>query len=206
MRSCQEILHVFLTNFMHTQCAQERLCRHGNCEETWETLSGDLHEWIIDQILLRDYPKMRISTPFWLCKFCHFWLRITRREITRRCEYGSHFEYAKFVTSDYFWALSEIILRVLWQTIQRWLNLVSKRWKILRRARIHYECAFGQSWWGFGKNHLKSTEKRPFHFDRFSSLTTLCGDYITCNVHRILTSWGRKFPRISLAACLRKEY
>ena len=73
----------------------------------------------------------------------------------------------------------------------------------LWEVRIHsYECAFGQIWWDFWKKHPASTGMRPFHIDNFSSLNTLCGDYITCNVHRIVTSWRRKLPRFRLAACL----
>ncbi len=52
----------------------------------------------------------------------------------------------------------------------------------------------------------KSPEKRPFHFDGFSSLTTLCGDCITCNVHRIRMSWRKKPPLISPVTSLRMDY
>ena len=110
-----------------------------------------------------------------------------------------------FLTTLYI--LNGINLRMLWQTIQRCLNLVLKRWKFLWEARIHsYECALGQSWWELGKNHPASTGNKSFHFDGFPSLTTLCRDHIMCNVYRIMTSWRRRLPRISLAACLMKEH
>ncbi len=138
-------------------------------------------EMSTDQILQREYRKMRVSAPFRLCKFCRFWLRYT--------------------------APDGINLRVFWWTMQRCLNLVMKRWKSVWEARSHsHERALGQSWWELGKTYPANTEKRPFHFDGISSLTALCGHCITCNVHRIMTSWRKKLPCISLAACLRKEH
>ena len=172
--------HVFVASIVHTWCVQEQLCKHGNGTETREIFSEDLHEWIIEQILQIEYPKMRISTQFRLCKFCHFWLHYS--------------------------TLNVVILRLSWKTIQRRLNLVLKRWKFLRGAKIHsYECALGQSWWEHGKNHPVNAESGPFHLDDSSLLTTICADCFTCNVHRKMTSKWRKLLRISLAACFRKE-
>ncbi len=91
--------------------------------------------------------------------------------------------------------------------MQKCLKLAIKRWKFVWRARIYsYEYALGQSWWELARNHPASTGKRPFHFDNFSSLTTLCEHYITRNVYKTMTSWRRKLPRINQATCLRKEY
>ena len=97
-------------------------------------------------------------------------------------------------------------LRVFWQPVQRCLNLVSNRWKVLERAGDDsHECASGQSWRELKRNHPANREMRPFDFDGFSSLTTLCRGCITWNVQRIMTSWRKKLPRISIAARSRKE-
>ncbi len=47
---------------------------------------------------------------------------------------------------------------------------------------------------------------RSFHLDDFASLTTLCRHCIKFNVHRIMTSWKKKLPHISVATCLRTEH
>ncbi len=54
-------------------------------------------------------------------------------------------------------------------------------------------------------NHSVNRGTRSSCFGDFSSLTTLCRDCITCIVHRKMTSWRKKLPRISIVARLRKE-
>ncbi len=100
-----------------------------------------------------------------------------------------------------------IISHVFWQTKQRCLILVTKRWKFLWRAMDDsHECASGQNWPEVERCHPVNREMRSFHFDGLASLTALCRDWITCNVHGIAMSWRKKLPRISVATCLRTEH
>ena len=171
----------FAASFTHGERVQKWPYRRGNEERTSEASLEDVHEWIMNWILQRDYPKTQLLAPIWSCRFCHFWLRYTTSKGT--------------------------ILHVLWQMVQECLNLVWKRWKLVWEARKRsHESSLGQSWWELGENRPTNTGKRALHLDDFSLLTTLCEDCIACNVHNGMTSWEKDSPRIGLATCLRKEH
>ncbi len=102
---------------------------------------------------------------------------------------------------------NSIFLRLLWQSIQKSLNLVSKRWKFVWKARDDsHECASSQKWPEVWSNHPTTREMRSFRSNDFSSLTTWWGDCVTCNVHRSMTSWRKKLPCISPVTRSRKEH
>ena len=107
--------------------------------------------------------------------------------------------------------LSGIILRVFWWSAQGLLELVLELvlewWRHWCKTRnCFYERALH-------RNQGKCAEKRPanrrnksIHFCDSSSLTTLYRDSVACKVQKTMTSCKGKLPRISLDACLRKEY
>ena len=116
----EESYMCFAASFTHEKRVQKWPCRRGNEERTSETSLEDVHEWIMNWILQRDYPKTQLLAPIWSCRFCHFWLRYT--------------------TSN------GIILHVLRQMIQRWLNLTLQRQKLVRKARMRSnKCSSGRS-------------------------------------------------------------
>ncbi len=124
---------------------------------------------------------MQILTHFQLQEFLHFWLRYT--------------------------TLSGNILRVLWRTTQRLLELVLEWWRRGWEARnCFHERTPYRNQGRFAGSRLANGRNKSFHCDDSSSLTTLCGDLITCNVYRAMTSWRERLPRFSLDARSRKKH
>ena len=142
-----------------------------------ENSSEDLHKRVTDQTLQRNCPMEQMLAPFRPWDFLHSWLRYT--------------------------AANGIILREPWQSMQGSLDLVLKRWEFFGKIRNYsYERAWDQNHWELGKIHPVTGETRLFLFGGFSSLTTVCRNWITCNVHRTMTSWREELPRIRIAASL----
>ena len=175
MPNYQEFLHVFCGQFVLGKRIKKRLRGDGNAKERWKIPSEDACKEVLAHILEGDCLELQKLALFLLCRFLRFWLR--------------------------FAAITGIISRVFWWTMQRCLNPVLKRW-FLQERRIHLcECALGQNWWKLQRNHSRNAKKRCFQFGDFCTLTTLCGDCFTCNVYKTLTSWRKKLPRISPATC-----
>ncbi len=118
--SNEEYYMCFAAGFTHGKRVQKWPCRRGNEERTSETSLEDVHEWIMNWILQRDYSTTQLLAPIWSCRFCHFWLRYT--------------------------TFNGIVLHMLWQMVQGWLNLTLQRQKLVWKARMRsYKCSSDRS-------------------------------------------------------------
>ncbi len=134
----------FVASFAHKKRVQKVLCGDGNDKERWKIPSEDTRKWVTDETLQRNCPEMQKLTPFQLRKFLPFWLRYT--------------------------AFKGIILRVFRQSTQRYLNLVSKRWKFLWKARSHSFERGLDHWSKFGKVD-KSLRKITLQTEKWGPFT-----------------------------------